>query len=153
MNNESSGEAMRIWGPLSAAIHIASIIAIALLFGRAQLVDPALYGEAKSQAGLDAIHIASQLGRLDIVSLILAMFGLLVGIAAIFGFIEVRSGARDAASEVAKAEAKAHMDKYLNDEAPTIIRTYVELIIPPIQGPSGDDVADAYREREKPKEK
>ncbi len=92
---------MRFWAPISAALHIACVLAIiGLVFG-SKLVDPALYLDEAAKGHYEAITVASQLGRFDLISAILGMFGVLVGLAAIFGFIEVRTGAREAARAAA----------------------------------------------------
>ena len=69
-----------------------------------QSVDCRLIDQATQAT--DAIHLAAQVGRLDVVSAVLALFGLLIGLAAIFGFIEVRNRAKEAATEVAKSVAR-----------------------------------------------
>lgn len=58
----------------------------------------------------DSIQLASEMGRLDIVSLVLGIFGLVIGIVAICGFWMIRGAAIGAA----KAEAK----KVVYDVAP-----------------------------------
>ncbi|RWA67484.1 hypothetical protein [Mesorhizobium sp.] len=105
---------MNRWGPISAALHVASIVAIVLLFTQYHFVDPELYAAAKANPGSDALSLASQLGRLDVVSLILTLAGLFLAFLGIFGFVAVRREAiaesKDAAEEVIPEEVKKYMD-------------------------------------------
>lgn len=70
----------------------------------------------------DALNVAGQLGRLDFVSLLIGWFGVLLALAAIFAFWEVRirasSAAKKEANEVARSETK--------QIAPDIIRDYLK---------------------------
>ena len=50
----------------------------------------------------DAIGVAAQIGRLDIVSIVLGLFGLLLGIAAFVGFWMIRRAAIEAAKDEAR---------------------------------------------------
>lgn len=86
-------------------LHIMQIIAIVMLFKEYHFVDPALYEAVKDQKSVDAMHVASQLGRFDMVSLILSMIGIFISLAAIFAFIEVRSRSVRVAAETAEREA------------------------------------------------
>ena len=54
-----------------------------------------------SCADEDAIRLAMQLGRLDIVSLCLTVFGVSVGIVAIYGFLRIRDNAMEVAETTA----------------------------------------------------
>ena len=71
-----------------------------------------------SCADEDAIRLAMQLGRLDIVSLCLTVFGVSVGIVAIYGFLRIR----DNAMEVAKATADKVAAEYLEEALDTVRR-------------------------------
>ena len=135
------------WAIASIGFHLVTLVAIWALFSSHNVVDPALYRAVVKTESLDALQVATQLGRLDVVSSILAMFGILIGLAAIFGFAEVRVRAKEVAGDVARDEAKTAMDSYLNEKAPAIIRAHVELILPPSNSSTGDAVAAAYTER------
>jgi hypothetical protein len=52
----------------------------------------------------DAIHLAGELGRLDVVSIFLAGLGIFIGIVALGGFWMVRRAAMNSAGEAAKVE-------------------------------------------------
>lgn len=77
-------------------------IAIWILFGDYHFVDPALYEQVKSKASLDAISVASQIGRFDLASMFLAIVSILLGIGGIVGFIEVRFRTGKLAEETAR---------------------------------------------------
>ena len=62
---------MNTWGPISAVLHVTTIVAVIVLFGDYHFVDPSLYKVAKDNSGAEALNIASQMGRLDLVSLVL----------------------------------------------------------------------------------
>lgn len=51
------------------------------------------------ERAVDSIAAASEIGRLDIVSLLLAFLGLIIGLFAFFVYINVKSSAVDAAKE------------------------------------------------------
>jgi len=106
------------------------------------LVDPALYDEAARRNSADALHFALQVGRLDIVSLMLAIYAVFAGVATIFGFVEIRQRATAAARLSAEDEAKKLIQYFLDNQAPALIREHVELLTSPSDG-DGDAVATA----------
>ncbi|QOV29449.1 hypothetical protein INT50_12395 [Vibrio diabolicus] len=59
----------------------------------------------------DGIAIAYQLGRLDFVSVCLALLGVIVGLSAIFGFLSIKEKSEVIAEKVAKAEIKSFLEK------------------------------------------
>ncbi|EHW0642971.1 hypothetical protein K1B32_004550 [Vibrio parahaemolyticus] len=59
----------------------------------------------------DSIAIAYQLGRLDFVSVCLALLGVIVGLSAIFGFLSIKEKSEVIAEKVAQAEIKRFLDK------------------------------------------
>lgn len=73
-----------------------------LLLKSYHFVDPALYNEVKDQTSLDAIRVASELGRFDLASMFLGGISILLGIAAIFGFVEVRTRSAERAEATAR---------------------------------------------------
>lgn len=50
----------------------------------------------------DAIHLAAEVGRLDIVSLIFAMFAIMLGVAAFIGFQHIRYVSKEIAKETSE---------------------------------------------------
>jgi hypothetical protein len=91
------------------------------LSGTVQNVDCKIIAEAVNKA--DAIQLAAELGRLDIVSILLACFGILLAIFAVGGFWLIRGAAinaaknearliaREEAQSIAKEEAKRYMEQ------------------------------------------
>ena len=71
--------------------------------------------EALSKA--DAVAAASQLGRLDLASALLAIAAILISLAAVVAFIEVRAKASRSAREAALSEVKSI--------SPDVIRNYL----------------------------
>lgn len=55
---------------------------------------------------VDAIHLAAEVGRLDIVSLVLALLAILLGFSALIGYWAIRSAAIAASREEASMIAK-----------------------------------------------
>jgi hypothetical protein len=93
------------------ALHIATIILVTVLLTGHQFVDLSIYKSASNSLAkgqvVDAVSLAAQLGRLDLVSALLATIGFLVGVAGIVGYTEIRNRAireaRDAAIEYVNA--------------------------------------------------
>ena len=71
----------------------------------------------------DGIQLAYEMGRLDVLSFILAGFGLFLGIVALFGFWLIRRESRT----VAKESADSFME-----EMPDRVKKYLEQITPDI---------------------
>lgn len=64
---------------------------------------------------LDAISYSQQLGRLDILSLILAMFAIIVGVFAISWFGNVKDSAKKEAREAAQIEVRDCINDYTSE--------------------------------------
>lgn len=75
---------------------------------------------ARDQA--DAIGLAVEIGRLDIVSLILAMFGLLTGFTALIGFWAIRREAIAKAKETITEVGPDYVRDYMASNAPSLLR-------------------------------
>lgn len=80
-------------------------------------------------AKVDSIWFAAQLGRLDFVSLLLAVVALILGLGGIFAFFNFRNIAKRQASEVAEATAKEVADKvaheYMSNQYSELLRNYL----------------------------
>jgi hypothetical protein len=61
----------------------------------------------KDDKAYDVISYANQVGRLDIISILLAFFGILIGVLAAGWFIYVRNEAREDAVKTVKEELKS----------------------------------------------
>lgn len=81
---------------------------------------------------MDATSVAAQLGRLDLVSLLLALIGLALVLGGIFAFVNFRSLAKNQvekeAKEVAESVAEREANKYLQRELPSMIKAYRDMI-------------------------
>lgn len=141
------------WRAFFAALHVVAFVLIGCLIAKDGFVDPAMYDEAKKASTVDALHLALQVGRLDIVSLMVAFYAIFAGVAAVFGFIEVRQRAVTVAGVAAEEEAKRLIQDFLDNKAPGIIREHVEFLTPPMNSNNGDAVATAYLEPKEPKKK
>jgi len=69
---------------------------------------------------IDSISFANQVGRLDLVSLVLALLGIAIGFGAIFGFLYIKESSRVAAKEEVKDwldtnQGKNEVRKIIND--------------------------------------
>jgi len=72
----------------------------------------------KNGSFVDSISMSAQLGRLDIISIILGGFGLLLGVGALAGFWMVRREAIAGARDVAPAA----VSEYMSEQASGLIR-------------------------------
>lgn len=75
---------------------------------------------------LDEISYASQLGRLDAISLLLALFGIVIGFGAVFGFMHVK----EVSEGIAKTETVSWLEKnaegIANKAADKAVRNMIE---------------------------
>lgn len=75
--------------------------------------------------------MVAQLGRFDLVSLLLAVIGILIALAGVIAFINFRSVARRQAKEeaqrIAAETAERTANEYLQAELPKLLEEYREL--------------------------
>lgn len=101
----------------------------------------------------DAIQYAYQLGRLDFVTLVLAVLALFIGVSAfpLFGYLKAR------AERVAKDEAKSALDEaikeieakaiaYTEEMLPTLFREYAEFVQQVVNNDMADQIAGAQED-------
>ncbi len=62
---------------------------------------------------LDEISYANQLGRLDMISLLLALFALVLGFRAVYGFMYIKETSEAIARDVARETAEKHTLEFL----------------------------------------
>lgn len=74
----------------------------------------------KLESVVDSISYASQLGRLDTITLVLTIFSIVLGFAAIFGFL----GIKESSENVAKNAA----EKWLDDNGEKFLKNFVNKI-------------------------
>lgn len=81
---------------------------------------------------LDSTHAAAQLGRLDLVSLLLAAIGLVLILGGLFAFFNFRAVAKQQAeveaARVAKEVAERVANEYLQKELPDVMKAYREMM-------------------------
>ena len=103
----------------------------------------------------DAIHLAAEVGRLDIVSLILAGFGMLIAILAVAAFFEIRSKAKQIATEEARIAATRAAREAARPEAARVTVEWLEqsgidwqklAALAPVARQSSQDFADALND-------
>lgn len=98
--------------------------------------------KAESQNLADAIFVAGQTHRLDIVTILLGAITVILAIGGLFAFFEIRYRAKIAAQETAKSECRTIaaelLKNYANDELPDEVRRLVELIMQEKDGDGGD---------------
>jgi hypothetical protein len=111
----------------------------------------------KGAATFDSIAAAQAIGRLDLVSFLLTIAGLLLGVFTLFGFWiirrEAREEARETARETAFSEVKRISQLYGLDE--NVRRTYNQHSQPPgdrigLDHPDPSDVPTAGATKEEP---
>lgn len=117
---------------------LALTIVLMTMFKDYHFVDPALYDTVVEKKSKDALDVAAQLGRFDLVSMLLGIIALLIGIMAVSGFWMIRGAAVKAAEdaavrvaeEVATAQAKraaeAVAQGYLAENVPRLVQTMVK---------------------------
>lgn len=76
--------------------------------------------------GHDSLQQALSLGRLDLVTILLAIIGVALVLGGIFAFINFREIAKAQAEETAKKVAEEKAIEYLNDEVPPMIRSQIQ---------------------------
>lgn len=92
------------------------------------------------------IGFAAQIGRLDLVSLLLAILGILLALGGVVAFLNFRSlarkQAREEAEKIAKVVAEEKANEYLQTELMNIIREYKSFIDDALNDPrKSDDIA------------
>ncbi|WP_417452898.1 hypothetical protein [Kiloniella sp.] len=104
----------------------------------------------KHPKALDEIAIAVQIGRLDYISGLLTILGLLLAIFAFFGFGYIKHAAediaertaKDIAEDIAKTVAEVKINEYIQDEMPDLMKEYSGYMVSTMSG----DIADLISE-------
>lgn len=113
---------------LFGCLHVIAFALITFLVANHQSTDPALYLFAVRENETDAIKLASEVGRLDAVSLVLSCFGLFLAFAFLGWMTFLRIEAKTTARDVAEGEAQAVLNKFIQDRAPGILKDYLDLL-------------------------
>ncbi len=80
----------------------------------------------KLESVVDSISYASQLGRLDTISLALAIFSIILGFAAIVGFLHIKETSEAIARDVSRETAENHLRRLDSNEEKNEIRSASE---------------------------
>ncbi len=99
----------------------------------------------------DIVQFSAQMGRLDLVSLLLAAIGLILVLGGLFAFMNFRAIAKNQASLEAKAVAEKVAERvaneYLQREMPNVIAEYREFVANSnVTGKSADLMATSQDE-------
>lgn len=81
----------------------------------------------KAHAVADSVQLATETGRLDFLSAVLACLAIILVVAGIFAFLNLRALARSAAREESQKTAERAAVEYLQKELPTIVKEYRKL--------------------------
>jgi len=99
------------------------------------LIDRAsiILDEAESGNLGDAVFVAAQTHRLDLISILLTAIAIILAFGGLFAFFEIRYRAKLVAQDTARSECRTIaaelLKNYANDELPDEVRRLVELII------------------------
>jgi len=100
---------------------------------------------------VDSITLATELGRLDLVSLLLTAIGLVLVVGGVFAFLNLREVARKQATEeaakIAEEIAERKANEYLQDNLHDIVEDYLP-IIASIAKDRADDIAHSLDDKE-----
>ena len=101
----------RGWIPIFIALHMAAFVFLGSIVADYHFVDPEKLSVVRKQESLDVVQVAAQLGRFDLVSLLLTVFGLVAVLGGLFAFGFVRGES----SAVARATAEEVAERRLTD--------------------------------------
>lgn len=109
--------------------------AIPIEFVTSEICDP--NGE-NCETNLDVINIAVQIGRLDFVSICLAILGGAIAMGALFGFISMK----DHAEMVAKRTVRENWGRWEDEVLPKLTLKAIAKLMPIVADPLSDDSAN-----------
>jgi len=99
----------------------------------------------------DAIQCAYQLGRLDLVSALVASIGVIFAIGGIFSFINIKNSAKATAEETAQkiAHEKTEfiVNAYLQEKLPSILESYKDFIANHVEDSVANHIANAQEDK------
>lgn len=102
-------------------------------------------------AAESAVEFAAQTGRLDLVSVLLAIVAILLGLGGFVAFFSIRGLAKSTAHETATATAEAIAEKaaisHLEAELPKIVKEYFELVQNSVTAEQARAIAEAQDEK------
>lgn len=117
---------------LFVGLHLVTLVFLVAIISDYHFIDPTLMAEVQAHDGLDTIAVASQLGRFDFLSVLLAAFALLAVFGGLFGFGFVRGESQATARQTAERIAEERLTELLsefrksNDDLRAILRSSEE---------------------------
>ncbi|MFV0798932.1 hypothetical protein OHI65_08540 [Brucella sp. MAB-22] len=114
---------------LFAVLHIAQIFLIIILLKNYNFVDPNLIDSVSKAKPNDTYSIAMQLGRFDLVTTLLTVISIIIALAALLGFLEIRSKTARIANDVAKDEAEKVAKQAAEIAAKEVARSVAETMV------------------------
>lgn len=116
-----------VWRIGFLASHIVQwVMIITFIYGKGLVTQNVVAAAANKP---DALALASELGRLDLVSVLLAVLGITMSLAGVFGFVEIRIRSEAKATETAKAVALPAAREVAQDAIQVAQRKMDELIV------------------------
>ena len=97
---------------------------------------------------VDQIQLATQMGRLDFLSIVLACLAIIIVFAGIYGFINFRGVARNAARDETQKIAERVAVSYLQEQLPQMMDEYRKLAENAVTAEQADDIAQAQDDNE-----
>lgn len=120
---------MKVWLAVVTAVQVGMAVLLLVVVSDYHIgVSWSLFREALGSQAIDSIHLASQLGRLDLISLILALVGILLAFAFIGWMSLLRTEAKATVREIAETEAQSRLGEFISNDAAGIIQGYLDLI-------------------------
>jgi len=107
--------------PINVLLHIMWAVAIVVLARDYHFVDPHLYHEVYKSGAREPLNLAVQLGRLDLVSLMIGAFSVAIAVATVLGFWFYRSVVERTAKIETSEILPDVLAKHLRDEPGVII--------------------------------
>ena len=80
-----------------------------------------------AQIVVDSVQLATETGRLDFLSAVLACLAIILVVAGIFAFLNLRALARSSAREESRKTAERAAVEYLQEELPRMVEDYWKL--------------------------
>ncbi|RWB29148.1 MAG: hypothetical protein EOQ42_25860 [Mesorhizobium sp.] len=133
-------------GSFFLALHIATAIAIVVLMGNYHFVDPSLMNDVVAGSHSDSLNLASQIGRLDVLTLSITVLSILIAVATILGFWFYRGVVDQRATDEVRERLPMVLDEYVKRN-PHLFTEAVRVNAEILRGglatdPQGADFAD-----------
>ena len=107
--------------PINIVLHIMWAVAIVILARDYHFVDPHLYHEVYASGAREPLNLAVQLGRLDLVSLMIGAFSVAIAVATVVGFWFYRGVVERTAKEETSEILPDVLAKHFRDDPSVII--------------------------------